>query len=150
MNAAAYRTYHVLRRWWRFGYLTFDLPLGRSRTLRVNAAWREHKILENGPRAYLSVGVGTGTDSYSALLQLYRTGGDLPAHTDCEGSNRIVWFLLWRATEGGDLVVDGPVRPYLGGRIKTFDGGTTFHSVTRITRGRRVSLILQHGSGGCR
>lgn len=79
----------------------------------------------------------------AVLLQYYRTGFELKSHTDCDGSNRVVWFLLKKSRKGGDLLVDGPVKTKLFGRMKTFDGAVSSHCVTKIEKGTRISLIFQ-------
>lgn len=82
---------------------------------------------------------------YSILLQHYPEGTDLRRHRDLDGHNRIVWVLLKAARAGGETKVYGDHKSYLGGRVMSFDGGTTDHEVTKVAKGSRTSLIFQCG-----
>ncbi len=95
-------------------------------------------------RSVCSLRMETKAGSYSVLLQMYPEGSSLESHTDLDGSNKVLWFLLKKAKVGGQTIVDGPHRSFLFGRVITFDGGHCSHEVTKVERGSRISLIFQH------
>lgn len=94
-------------------------------------------------RKVFSLGVETKAGTYAVLLQKYPEGSSLDSHTDLDGSNKVLWFLLKKARKGGKTVVDGPHRSFLFGRVMTFDGGHCSHEVTKVESGSRISLIFQ-------
>ena len=102
--------------------------------------------VKRGRRNYGSISVEVKGGLRSVLYQHYHQGYTFDRHTDLKGSNRVVWVLLQKAQEGGDLYVDGPCRHYFAGRVKTFDGGRSPHGVTKLVKGSRRVLMFQHGS----
>lgn len=96
-----------------------------------------------GGRKVFSFGVETASGTYAVLLQKYPEGSSLESHTDLDGSNKVLWFLLKKAKKGGLTIVDGPHKSYLFGRMMTFDGGHCSHEVTKVESGSRITLIFQ-------
>lgn len=128
----------------RYGEFFYEFPIaGKIGEIRYNRFF-DGKTIPS--RWILSLGIGDSVYKRAILLQYYRTGFQLKCHTDCDGHNNIVWFLLKKSKKGGDLYVDGKVKTNLFGRMKRFDGATTPHGVTKLEEGTRLSLIFQHNT----
>lgn len=116
--------------------------------IRYSPAW--YAMSWRPARWMLIVGLqGDGRrHAYAATLQAYPVGFFLDPHTDGPQSSQSLLLELWRAREGGVFSVDGPHHRWLGGRVWTFDGGKSEHGFTKITKGRRVTLILSRAFDG--
>lgn len=96
-------------------------------------------------RWVLSLGWTTKRSTYAMMLQRYAEGYELSPHTDGPDFNPILLIELRRPKRGGVFFVDGPSRSWLGGRIRSLDGGVYRHGFSPIEQGKRVTLIFQRG-----
>ncbi len=98
---------------------------------------------QKGRRLVALVSLETKTRQYSILFQRHLTGFKLEPHLDGAKSNKALWVGLWRAKQGGDLVVHGEEKRFLWGRVRLFDGAQTLHEVTEVEQGTRATLLFQ-------
>lgn len=91
---------------------------------------------------------GLKPERWELALQLHiqPSGFSLHPHVDGYRTQMNLWILLWPARAGGRLLVDGPVRSWLWGRIKLFDGACE-HYLTEVLGGPRVLLMLYAARG---
>jgi hypothetical protein len=94
-------------------------------------------------RKVIQAGLRIRRADLALLYQRYEPGYSLYSHIDGPKHNHVLWLLLRRPKAGGELVIDGPHRSYLRGRIKLFDGGQQIHEVTRVEGSHRSILMFQ-------
>jgi hypothetical protein len=95
-------------------------------------------------RKVIQVGLRLRRRDLALLYQRYEPGYSLYSHIDGPKHNHVLWLLLRRPKAGGELVIDGPHRSYLRGRIKLFDGGQQVHEVTSVQGSHRSVLMFQY------
>jgi hypothetical protein len=116
----------------------FGLKLGVAHHPVFNRCWNG-----GAERKVIMVGVRLRRFNVGLLYQRYRPGYELHKHIDGPQDNHILWLLLRRSKAGGELEIEGDHRSFLGGRVKTFNGGRQIHGFTRVEGSDRVVLMLQ-------
>lgn len=83
---------------------------------------------------------------FAIQLQYHPEGFHLKPHVDGYASQKNLWILLKPAQEGGELRVEGPVKSWLWGRVRYYNG-SDLHWLTKIKKGSRLLLILYSARG---